>query len=76
MQIGAFVNSNSGDAFKSIILTDGANNRCFVAFSSRLGELTPAQIVAMKDDLQVVTMDSGSHILCKKGAETWEDVAL
>lgn len=76
MQIGAFVNSNSGDTFKSIILTDGDNNRCFVAFSSRLGELTPAQIVAMKDDLQVVTMDSGSHILCKKGAESWEDVAL
>ena len=76
MQIGAFVNKESGESFKSCIFTDNMGERCFVAFSSKLGELSPAQIVSMKDDLQVVTMDSGSHILCKKGENTWEDVAL
>lgn len=76
MQIGAFVNKESGDTFKSCIFTDASGDRCFVAFSSKLGELSANQIVAMKDDLQVVTMDSGSNILCKKGESTWEDVAL
>jgi hypothetical protein len=76
MQIGAFVNKESGDQFKSCIFTDGANNRCFVAFSSKLGELNPAQIARMVDELQVVTLGSGSHILCKVGANTWEDVDI
>jgi hypothetical protein len=30
----------------------------------------------MKHELQVVTMDSGSHILCKQGQGNWEDVEL
>ena len=76
MQVGAFVNQETGETFKSCIFTDASGNRCFVAFSSKLGELTPAQIVAQKHDLQVVTMDSGSHILCKAGANSWEDVEL
>ena len=76
MQIGAFVNKESGESFKSCIFTDAQGNRCFVAFSSKLGELTPRQIAEQKHDLQVVTMDSGSHILCKAGANTWEDVEL
>lgn len=76
MQIGAFVNKESGESFESCIFTDEQGNRCFVAFSSKLGELTAGQIAAMKGELQVVTMDSGSHILCKQGANTWEDVEL
>jgi hypothetical protein len=75
MQVGAFVNEKTGDSFKSCIFTDADNNRCFVAFSSKLGELTPKQIAAQKNDLQVVTLDSGSHILCKQGS-SWEDVEL
>lgn len=75
MQVGAFVNQQTGESFKSCIFTDASNNRCFVAFSSKLGELTPQQIAAQKHDLQVVTMDSGSHILCKQGS-SWEDVEL
>jgi len=76
MQIGAFVNKESGESFKSCIFTDAAGNRCFVAFSSKLGELSPREIAAQKNDLQVVTMDSGSHILCRAGANSWEDVEL
>ena len=76
MQVGAFVNSESNESFKSCIFTDEKGDKCFVAFSSNLGELTPSEIVAMKNELQVVTMDSGTHILCKKGAESWEDVEI
>lgn len=75
MQVGAFVNKETSDTFKSCIFTDSEGNRCFVAFSSKLGELTPREIASRKDELQVVTMDSGSHILCKNGS-TWEDVEL
>lgn len=75
MQVGAFVNAK-GDSFKSCILTDDKGDRCFISFSSKLGELTPREIVAMKHDLQVASMDSGTFILCKKGSNAWEDVAL
>ena len=78
MQIGAFVNKESGESFKSCIFTNPADSsdRIFVAFSSKLGELSAAQIVGMKHQLQVVTMDSGSHILCKQGENSWEDVDI
>lgn len=75
MQVGAFVNEKTGEPFKSCIFTDNAGNRCFVAFSSKLGELSPREIASQKHDLQVVTMESGSHILCRKGT-SWEDVEL
>ena len=75
MQVGAFANKSTGETFKSCIFTDSKGDRCFVAFSSRMGELSPSQIAAQKNDLQVVTMDSGTHILCKRGSG-WEDVEL
>ena len=76
MQIGAFVNKESGDQFKSCIFTDPAGDRCFVAFSSKMGELTPREIAAMKDELQVVQLKSGNFSLCKQGQNAWEDVDL
>ena len=76
MQVGAFVNKETNESFKSCIFTDGAGNHSFVAFSSKLGELTPREIASRKHELQVVTMDSGSHILCKQGENSWEDVEL
>lgn len=77
MQVGSFVNSETGELFKSCIFTEqSTGNRCFVAFSSNLGELTPAQISAMKHELQVVELNSGNFSLCKQGQGTWEDVEL
>ena len=76
MQVGSFVNKESGEAFKSCIFTDTEGNRSFVAFSSKLGELTPAEIVAAKDKLQVVELESGNYSLCRQGENAWEDVAL
>lgn len=49
----------------------------FVAFSSKLGELTARQIVDMKDELQVVQREgSSSYILCKRGSNSWEDINI
>ena len=78
MQVGDFVNKETGEAFKSCIFTDPAdqNNKTFVAFSSKMGELTPREIIEQKDNLQVVELESGNFSLCKQGANAWEDVEL
>lgn len=76
MQVGSFVNKDSGDTFKSCIFTDGEGDRTFVAFSSKLGELSPSEIVSQKDKLQVVELESGNYSLCRQGENSWEDVAL
>lgn len=76
MQVGHFTNSETGDKFASCIFTDADDNRVFVGFSSKMGELTPKEIAQQKDDLQVVELESGNFSLCKKGANNWEDVDL
>lgn len=76
MQVGEFVNKETGDTFKSCIFTDADNNRSFVAFSSKLGELTPREIAEQKDNLQVVQLESGNYSLCRQGENSWVDVAL
>ena len=77
MKVGSFVNKDTGEAFKSCIFVDGNNTVTKgVNFSSKLGELTPAQIASQKDDLQVVELESGTFKLCKKGNDTWADVDL
>ena len=77
MQVGDFVNKETGEAFKSCIFTNPEDNsRCFVAFSSKMGELTPREIAEQKDSLQVVELESGNFSLCKQGANAWEDVEL
>lgn len=81
MQVGTFshVDEETGEIsnFKSNVFTDPSTNaRTFVSFSSNLGELSPAQIVAQKDSLQVVQLEGGHYSLCKKGANAWEDVDL
>lgn len=76
MKIAPFVNSESGEAFKSCAFVNAENNVTLVAFSSKMGELTPAEIKAQKDDLQVVMLASGTYKLCKRGENNWEDVDL
>lgn len=77
MQVGEFANGETGEVFKSCVFTNPSDNsRCFVAFSSKMGELTPKQIAAQKDELQVVQLESGNYSLCKVGSNAWEDVDL
>lgn len=79
MQVGEFVNSDTGDKFKSCIFTKD-DTRTFVAFSSNLGVLSPRQIAAQKDDLQVVLCETKDgedmYSLCHQGQNSWEDVDL
>lgn len=78
MQVGNFTNSDTGEDFKSCIFTNPTDNtRTFVAFSSKLGELTPSEIASRKDDLQVVELEnSGNYYLCNVGQNAWDDVNL
>lgn len=77
MQVGTFANTQTGEEFRSCVFTDSAGERCFVSFSSNLGELTPAQISARKNELQVVELNSGNYKLCVQGeGNSWEDVEL
>jgi hypothetical protein len=77
MQVGEFVNKETGEMFKSCIFTNPADqSKTFVAFSSKMGELTPREIAAQKDNLQVVQLESGNFSLCHQGANTWQDVDL
>ena len=76
MKVAPFVNKETGECFKSCAFLDSDGEITLVAFSSKLGELTPAQITEQKDDLQVVQLESGSFKLCRAGHDTWEDVDL
>ena len=77
MQVGNFVNGDTGEPFKSTVFTNPEDNtRTFVAFSSKLGVLTPKEISERKNELQVVELESGNFSLCKQGQNSWEDVDL
>ena len=76
MKVAPFVNKETGECFKSCAFLSSDGGITLVAFSSKLGELTPAQIAAQKDDLQAVQLESGTYKLCKAGHDTWEDVDL
>ena len=76
MKVAPFVNRETGECFKSCAFIDSDEVITLVAFSSKLGELTPAEIAAQKNDLQVVQLESGTYKLCKAGHDTWEDVDL
>lgn len=70
------VNSNTGETFKSCAFVGTGGAVTLVGFSSNLGELTPRQIAAQKDSLQVVELESGNYKLCKRGTDSWESVDL
>ena len=76
MKVAPFVNKETGECFKSCAFLDSKGGITLVAFSSKLGELTPKEIAEQKDDLQVVQLESGTYKLCKAGHDTWEDVDL
>ena len=92
MFIGECTNQNTGEVFKSISFHDGSRtNTKMVNFSSNLGELSPREIAARKDSLQVVELavdaetlarrkaagrQLESYILCSVGENSWEEVDL
>ena len=73
---GEMINSQTGETFKSCAFVGAGGAVTLVGFSSNLGELTPAQIAAQKNSLQVVELESGNFKLCKRGTDSWDDVDL
>ena len=80
-----FVNSQTGETFTARSCAfehptemddQGRHRICFVGFSRNLGELSPAEIAARKDDLNVVELENGNYTLCAKGTNSWEAVDL
>lgn len=66
MKVAPFVNKETGEHFKSCAFVNANNEVILVAFSHKLGELTPKEISEQKDNLQVVLLSSGTYKLCKR----------
>ena len=78
LQVGDFTNKEDDKKFTSCIVSDGTpESRCYVAFSSKLGELTPEQISAKRNGLRVIQFEeSDNYCLCEQGDNAWKDVDL
>lgn len=75
MQVGTFVNSNTGEEFKSCMFIKKDGTYDYVGFHSQLGELTPAEISERKKELKVGLTESGKYVLYDH-VNDWEIVDL
>lgn len=75
MQVGNFVNSNTGEEFKSCMFLKEDGSYDYVKFHSQLGELTPAEISKRKKELKVGLTQSGKYVLYDH-INDWEIVDL
>lgn len=75
MQVGNFVNSNTGEEFKSCIFLKKDGTYDYVGFHSQLGELAPIEISKRKKELKVGLTESGKYILYDH-IDDWEIVDL
>lgn len=75
MQVGNFVNSNTGEEFKSCMFIKEDGSSDYVGFHSQLGELTPAEISERKKELKVGLIQSGKYVLYDH-IDDWENVDL
>lgn len=87
MKVGSFINKETGECFKSCVFENPQDKTdlTFVSFSSNMGELTPKEIAARKNELQVVELtptidekgeEQRHYSLCKQGSNAWENVEL
>ncbi len=75
MQVGNFVNSNTGEEFKSCMFLKENGSYDYVGFHSQLGVLTPAEISKRKKELKVGLTNSGKYVLYDH-IDDWEIVEL
>lgn len=75
MQVGNFVNSNTGEEFKSCMFVKEDGSYDYVGFHSQLGALTPAEISERKKELKVGLTQSGKYVLYNH-IDDWEIVDL
>lgn len=75
MQVGKFVNSNTGEEFKSCMFLKKDGTYDYVGFHSQLGELTSGEISKRKKELKVGLTESGKYVLYDH-IDDWEIVDL
>lgn len=75
MQVGTFVNTNTGKEFKSCMFIKKDGSYDYVGFHSQLGVLTPAEISERKEKLKVGLTESGKYVLYDH-IDDWEIVDL
>lgn len=75
MKVGDFVNSNTGEEFKSCMFLKKDGTYDYVGFHSQLGILTPAEISKRKKELKVGLTESGKYVLYDHIVD-WEIVNL
>lgn len=75
MKVGTFVNSNTGEEFKSCMFLKKDGTYDYVGFHSQLGELTSAEISERKKELKVGLTESGKYILYNH-IDDWEIIDL
>lgn len=75
MKVGIFVNSNTGEEFKSCMFLKKDDTYDYVGFHSQLGELTPIEISKRKNELKVGFTQSGKYVLYDH-IDDWEIVDL
>ena len=72
-----YINEDSGDEFRSLAFINNDDKITLVGFSSNLGQLTSAEVIAKKDELRVVQLESGKYKLCKgNNTDEWETIEL
>ena len=76
MQVGTFIHKETKEVFKSCIFTASDGTKTYVAFSSKMGELTPKEIALRKDSLRVAQLESGNYSLYEDPEKNWQDVDL
>ena len=82
-----FVNQKTGEVFKRPSLgfehpTEKVTNKygkqvpkvTFVAFSSKRAAPSPRELMANILDYQIIQIESGSYICCRRGEESWIDL--
>lgn len=75
MKVGDFINSNTGEEFKSCMFIKEDGTYDYVGFHSQLGELTPAEISERKKELKVGLTQLGKYVLYDH-INDWEIVDL
>ena len=66
MQVGYFVDSKNGNLVRRCLFTNKDGVQTYVSFGVYLENVTVEEIVASKNELFVVQMDSGRYLLHKK----------
>lgn len=75
IKLGNFTNKDTKEQYKALMI-GSEGNWTQVSFSSNLGVLTAAEIVASANTLRVVLLDSGNYKLCTASENAWEDIVL